>query len=91
MMIVVIIILLLLLVLSIILNIKMYCNYKNLLERNEVIVKSYYKNRGILSLIEGYMRAYKEGNNPFTSLRDIQNLLYNIGEVEEDVENQDRT
>ena len=65
------IILLLLIVLLIRIYIK-YIEVRNKLYENDAI---YLGNRGKISLLEAQCKSYKEGQNPFTTLRNITSII----------------
>lgn len=50
---------------------------KTQLEENNFIENQY---KNVLSMIEYETRNYKEGQNPYTTLRNIQNIIYNSEE-----------
>jgi len=56
----------------------------------ESVNASKYKYKNIYSMVEYYIRNYKEGKNPFTVLRDITDLVYRTGDLQNERE-EDRT
>lgn len=67
-------------VLQAVLLVKTKTNYTKLKQSLEQLNATEYKYRNIFSMVEYYIRNYKEGENPFTVLRDITNLVYRTGD-----------
>lgn len=78
--IIIILLLITICILQTILLVRIKSNYLKLKQSIEQINTSEYKYKNIFSMVEYYIRNYKEGENPFTVLRDITNLVYRTGD-----------
>ncbi len=50
--------------------------YEKLQDELYTLKRDGYRNNNKYSMIEYYIRGYKEGNNAYTTMRDIQNIIY---------------
>lgn len=51
--------------------------YKKLLNELNSLKRDGFRNNNKYSMIEYHIRNYKEGDNIFTTMRNIQNIIYN--------------